>query len=467
VTKINTDPAKKAKKHRPGEPVVKHSSNKRKRVGLDTISEDAKTATFNAIPNAIKVDLFNNVVKAAFPNFNNLMMASWNVVSIYSNVGTDFPELHKAIVDLKSVLQDFEQSLGNQVERKDPKPRRDLVPSSHAASHDGADDTNDGHPVEPTPDATQDDGSIQGDGAHRGGVHGSTQDDSVQNVGAEDPSRSHYSDAEVEVEPQHQEQDWDDQEAQPQQQEDDVDSLFNEPKHQPDATAMPPPRTLKRPRLPSETGDEQNPAPVKPHLSSHRTSSPHMRTSSPRLSSASPAPRASSIELQRRRSEYRTSSSLAVRPPSFPYSPSASANPSADEYDSTPETLKPEKKPLNEVTIASLRSTYKTRKARLIKTFGGNSNVPQQYRMQMQELMREIKGREAREAEEREREETVRREEQEEFEDTMGGGVKEVSEMPKFLGNSVLGGKKVGLGMAPVAPMMHLKKDGAGGKKGQ
>jgi hypothetical protein len=42
-------------------------------------------------------------------------------------------------------------------------------------------------------------------------------------------------------------------------------------------------------------------------------------------------------------------------------------------------------------------------------------------------------------------------------------------EMPKFLGNSVLGGKKVGLGMAPVAPMVHLKKDrdGAGGKRGE
>jgi hypothetical protein len=446
---------------------VKHSSNKRKRVGLDTIPEDAKTATFNAIPNAIKVDLFNNVVKAAFPNFNNLMMASWNVVSIYSNVGTDFPELHKAIVDLKSVLQDFEQSLGNQVERKDPNPRRDLVPSSHAASRDGADDTNGGHPAEPTPDVTQDDGSVQGDEVHGGGLHDGIKNDGVQNFGAEIPSGDHDSHAEVEVEPQHQEQDWEDQAVQPQQHGDDVDSLFNEPEPQPDVTAMPPPRSLKRPRVPSETVDEPNPAPVKSRLSSHPTSSPHMRTSSPRLSSASPAPRASSTELQRRRSEYRTSSSLAARPPSFTNPPSASANPSADEHDSAFDALKPEKRSLNEITIASLRSNYKNRKAKLIKTFGGNANVPQQYRMQMQELMREIKGREAREAEEREREEALRREEREDFEDVKFGGVKEVSEMPKFLGNSVLGGKKVGLGMAPVAPMMHLKKDGAGGKKGQ
>lgn len=34
------------------------------------------------------------------------MTAAWNVVSVYSNVGTDFPSLHKAIDDLKSVLEE-------------------------------------------------------------------------------------------------------------------------------------------------------------------------------------------------------------------------------------------------------------------------------------------------------------------------------------------------------------------------
>jgi hypothetical protein len=447
---------------------VKHSSNKQKHVGLDTIPEDAKAATFNAIPDCIKVDLFNNVVKTAFPNFNNLMMASWNVVSIYSNVGTDFPELHKAIVDLKSVLQDFEQSLGAQVERKEPKTREDFMSSLQAASHDGANDTNDSHIAEPTFDAPQDDGDIPSDRAHDGGAHDDgahgdgTQVDFAQDGGAEDPSGDHYSDAEGEVEPQQQEMDWEDQEVQPQPQEDDVDSLFNEPEPRSDTTAMPPPRTLKRPRVPSSTEDEQSPAPVKPRLSSHRTS-PHMRTSSPRLSSASPAPRANSSELQRRRSEYHTSS-IAVQRPPFVRAPSvssqsASAAPSADESESE------KKKTPRQLKIASLRASYKTRKAKLIKSFGGNSNVPQQYRMQMQELMREVKGLEA-----QEREEAARLKQYEEFEDGMGGGeMEEVSEMPKFLGNSVLGGRKVGLGMAPVAPMVHLKKDGGGmgGKKEQ
>jgi hypothetical protein len=106
---------------------------------------------FNAIPNQVKADLFNNVLKTAFPNFNNLMMASWNVVSIYSNVGTDFPELHTAIVDLKSVLQDFEESHGLKVSRKEPKLREDFA----LPSHDGADDVYEGRSGKPTSDATE------------------------------------------------------------------------------------------------------------------------------------------------------------------------------------------------------------------------------------------------------------------------------------------------------------------------
>lgn len=50
------------------------------------------------------------MIKTAFPNFDNLMIASWNVISVYSNVGSEFPELHKAIVDLKLVLNEFEAS---------------------------------------------------------------------------------------------------------------------------------------------------------------------------------------------------------------------------------------------------------------------------------------------------------------------------------------------------------------------
>lgn len=54
------------------------------------------------------MNLFDNIIKTAFPNFDNLIVASWNVVSIYANVGSDFPELHTAIVELKGALEEFE-----------------------------------------------------------------------------------------------------------------------------------------------------------------------------------------------------------------------------------------------------------------------------------------------------------------------------------------------------------------------
>ena len=85
-----------------------------------------KRNIFNTIPSNIKVDLFNSVVKTAFPNFNNLMIASWNVVTIYSSCGSDFPELHTAIVDLKSVLQDFDETFGQRVDRVTPSYRHDF-----------------------------------------------------------------------------------------------------------------------------------------------------------------------------------------------------------------------------------------------------------------------------------------------------------------------------------------------------
>ncbi|KAF3053293.1 hypothetical protein E8E11_009823 [Didymella keratinophila] len=90
--------------------IVKHASNKRQRVGLETIPKNIKSETFDAIPAQVKVNLFDNIIKTAFPNFDNLIVASWNVVSIYANVGSDFPELHTAIVDLKGALEEFESA---------------------------------------------------------------------------------------------------------------------------------------------------------------------------------------------------------------------------------------------------------------------------------------------------------------------------------------------------------------------
>lgn len=105
-------------------------SNKRQRVGLEAIPDTIKSETFNTIPSQIKVDLFNNIIKTAFPNFDNLITASWNVVSVYSNVGSDFPELHKAVVELKGALEEFETAYAPR--SKGGKSRKEGTPNQHS-----------------------------------------------------------------------------------------------------------------------------------------------------------------------------------------------------------------------------------------------------------------------------------------------------------------------------------------------
>jgi hypothetical protein len=95
------------RKRAPGEPVPKHVANKRQRVGLDDIPDTAKSVVFDSIPSHIKVDLFNNIVKTALPNFDNLMTAAWNVVYVHKNVGSEDRELYKSITCLEKVLQEF------------------------------------------------------------------------------------------------------------------------------------------------------------------------------------------------------------------------------------------------------------------------------------------------------------------------------------------------------------------------
>jgi hypothetical protein len=133
----------KSRKRALNEEIVQHVSNKRKCVGLDAIPEDAKRKTFDTISSHVKVDLFNSIVNTAFPNFNNLMIASWNVITIYTACGSDFPDLHKAIVDLKGVLQDFDESFGQRVDRAPPKYRYDFGgPSRDGTDEDGTQDRN-------------------------------------------------------------------------------------------------------------------------------------------------------------------------------------------------------------------------------------------------------------------------------------------------------------------------------------
>ncbi|KAF1915400.1 hypothetical protein BDU57DRAFT_530392 [Ampelomyces quisqualis] len=386
------------RKRRPNSPIAQHVSNKRTHIGLATIPASSKAEVFNAIPSAIKVDIFNNVVKTAFPNFDNLMMAAWNVVSVYSNVGTDFPELHRSIVELKSVLQDFEEGSGKKVVRGAPEFRRDFAPQEG------------GEQEQDMPDAPQD-----GAGDTTGG--GEQEDEPTQ--------------------------------------QDNIEAQFNDadpkPEHPLPTSEMPPPRTPHR---------QTNKTNARVHSDTYRTitfrSSPSPRPTphpKPPTTSREPSREPSHDETAtpRRRPDYHSSSPLFTSPgPTTTSAPPTSVQDAADKHP----------KSLAALSTPALRTMYKSRKTDLIARFGGNANVPQAYRVQMQELRREI-----REREEREREQRAEGEDRGHGNEGGGGGGKEEDDggmLPMFLGKSVLGGKK-NMGMAPVAPMVHTKKNGAVG----
>lgn len=93
---------------RPGELINRHPLNKKKRIGVDHIRDDVKTESVNRLSDQTKIDLFNTFIKSAFPEFDNLLMASWNVVTVYCSVGTEDMMLHTSIGELNEVLQKFE-----------------------------------------------------------------------------------------------------------------------------------------------------------------------------------------------------------------------------------------------------------------------------------------------------------------------------------------------------------------------
>ncbi|KAL1608363.1 hypothetical protein SLS60_003304 [Paraconiothyrium brasiliense] len=93
---------------RPGELVIRHPLNKKKRISLDNVSSSVKAEAVNRLPDQTKVEMFNAFVKSAFPDFDNLLMASWNVVSIFVNVGSEDLMLHNSIGDLHDVLLKFD-----------------------------------------------------------------------------------------------------------------------------------------------------------------------------------------------------------------------------------------------------------------------------------------------------------------------------------------------------------------------
>ncbi|KAF9734010.1 hypothetical protein PMIN01_08353 [Paraphaeosphaeria minitans] len=97
---------------RPSDSVVRHPLNKKKRISVENVTSSIKTDVMNRLSDQTKVDLFNAFVKSAFPDLDNLLMASWNVVSIFVNVGSEDLMLHNSIGDLHEVLLRFNELLG-------------------------------------------------------------------------------------------------------------------------------------------------------------------------------------------------------------------------------------------------------------------------------------------------------------------------------------------------------------------
>ncbi|KAF2676752.1 hypothetical protein K458DRAFT_379492, partial [Lentithecium fluviatile CBS 122367] len=139
--------APETRKRPPGEllPVPKHVSNKRQCMGLSDIPDAAKTVIFDSVPEQVKIDLFNNVIKTALPNFDNLMTAAWNVVYVHKNVGAEDRELYKAITCLEKVLLEFAAFHKKAKARSEPQEKlareqglpndgRPRVPSGSAAA---------------------------------------------------------------------------------------------------------------------------------------------------------------------------------------------------------------------------------------------------------------------------------------------------------------------------------------------
>jgi hypothetical protein len=434
------------------------------------------------------------------------MMASWNVVSVYSNVGTDFPELHKSIVELKSVLQDFEEGIGKKIERKEPVLRRDFAepPQDGASGAEAGSGFGGGNGAGGMGFGGAQDVNGSG-GAHDRPMQSAPEapQDAANDAAAPAPAQD-------EVTPPPQEHDS----------ADDFDATIDAPvtATQNDDMDMPPPNIdlMQMIQRHDDTGEQDSendstpePEPA-PRASSKRSSihrsntpkqvEPRARTQ-PRLSSSShslavsspaPPPRRhtstipdfSSISIAKQISKPKPKSTRHTLPtitlPNLPFDDSPQN--SRSNTPTTPASTIPKKRSLADLPTPELLSHYKKRKEDLVVAFKGHNNVPQQYRVQMQKMMAEIRLREERdkecdgdeEGEDRYEEEGGRvlrggkKMEMEKF----GGGKKEekvkvkVAE-PKFLGNSVLGGKKSGggLGSAPVAPMMHVRRKSGGGEE--
>lgn len=71
------------------------------------------------MPVGAKAQLFDTFVKTAFPSLDDLMIASWNVVSMHKRSGGQDSELDTAIGGLHEVLQKFDKNFDNSAESKE------------------------------------------------------------------------------------------------------------------------------------------------------------------------------------------------------------------------------------------------------------------------------------------------------------------------------------------------------------
>lgn len=420
-----------------------------KQTGLNIIPANTKSATFDTIPEHVKIDLFDNVVKTAFPNFDNLMMASWNVVSVYSACGSDFPEMHKAIVELKDVLQDFDEAFGVKVSRTLPVYRQEWAGKSQIGVKEI-------HVWSPAPSD----------------LHGSKVatvqpiNDSVSRgkspCTASDRPEEHSDKAHHDMPPSR-----DLQLAQDQDCEEEVDE---QPQH------------LTNPHL--NVGSDRGSA-------TRETSSlfipeqlPPSNVANPkRLSSASPSLELqrkrirkvqdspannpfnfskpvldTSLELIRRREEYASSIgktnvySAGAAKASRPEETSPPPEHAASHSHKASLVASNKKRNLSDFSTAQLRLKYQSTKSNLLQTFGSLNNMPPQNGTLLYTLEKETRIREQPDKA-RERDTTA---EGARRAPGQAGGM-----FGMYMGNSVLGAKKQA-GGAPVAPMMHMRKDGDG-----
>ncbi|CAO2649620.1 Nn.00g070050.m01.CDS01 [Neocucurbitaria sp. VM-36] len=454
---------KKLGKRKPGEAVVKHVSNKRTRTGLDNIPNDVKSATFNTIPENVKVDLFNTIVKTAFPNFDNLMTACWNVVSVYSNLGSDFPDLHRSIVDLKHVLLEFDESSVMCKDRTDPKYRSDYQRASASGTN--------GH-LAPASilAAIKDRSSAAGQAGDQGMIEMSEErENSIAATNGQDnitpqsqqsmppPPRILQVTPHPEV----------DREEEPSSL--DVQSSARDGSH--GDSPRPSSRQMSEKQTSGSVPSSARSSPTKQssELLHDRVQKVRDQTSGVSTSSREKSlEQSTSLELARRREEYAASIGKANLHSAGTAKSLYAESTAADEHDqahhppyhqATSNIKKGKQSNITSFigyTIPQLRKMLHERKAALIRTYGSLNNISQQDYKQLKLLEATIRAREHEDMDD-DRSERERR---------TPSGSGDVRLVGDFLGKSMLGTKKPTAGKAPVAPMLHVRKEGGGGGNG-